>query len=249
MPNSYLYVSIIYLFTQTIMVWLFAMYLRNPSIIDMFWSLGILVVGLLYLTPLLGSIRIQVIALLLIIWSVRLSAYLYFTRVRKGHVDKRYLALSANWSINKSLGYLANYFLQTVLTFIIATPFYFMNEHSILVDVLAFLLVVCGIIGETIADYQLTRFKKLNNGLVCNRGLWYYSRHPNYFFDFITWCGFALFADPYGLGLLSFISPITMYIIFVYLTGPMTERSSLQTRGHLYQDYQKITPMFFPKLH
>ncbi|HHS8487784.1 TPA: DUF1295 domain-containing protein, partial [Legionella anisa] len=81
---------------------------------------------------------------------------------------------------------------------------------------------------------------------VCNVGLWHYSRHPNYFFDLLSWIGFALFAIQSNMGYLGLLSPLMLYVIFTRMTGPMTERSSIQSRGQKYIEYQKQTSMLFP---
>jgi steroid 5-alpha reductase family enzyme len=111
---------------------------------------------------------------------------------------------------------------------------------------MAIVIVLVGIIGETVADLQLYRFKKLQRGAVCSLGLWHYSRHPNYFFDWLTWLGFTLFAFQSPRGYLGAVSLLVLYVLFTQITGPLTERGSVTSKGQKYRDYQKQTSMFFP---
>lgn len=232
-------------------VWVLYRALQNPSVVDVAWPIGLMVAGLLYLRsaePI--TLRINIISVLLVIWAMRLAGYLYLSRIRKNHIDKRYQALSETWKIAKPLGFFLNFQLQGLLIFIISISFFFASVDQSLalsyVDFFAICIILVGILGESIADRQLQVFKKTHQQAVCNVGLWQYSRHPNYFFDWLTWCGFALFGFYHTIGYLSVLSPICLYIIFTRITGPMTELGSIESRGKAYKAYQKITPMFFP---
>ena len=232
-------------------VWIVYRVLQNPSVVDVAWPIGLMIAGLLYLRsaePM--TLRIDIISVLLVIWGMRLAGYLYLSRIRKNHIDKRYQALSDTWRIAKPLGFFLNFQLQGLLIFIISISFFFASVDQpptmSNVDFLAICITIIGIIGESIADMQLQFFKKTHQQAVCNVGLWRYSRHPNYFFDWLTWCGFALFGFHHAIGYLSVLSPVCLYIIFTRITGPMTELGSIESRGIAYKAYQKITPMFFP---
>lgn len=249
MLESVMYTSV-YLFVQMVVVWIFYLRTHNPSIVDVAWPLSLIVSGLIYLNFHEVTQRQVVVSLLLIFWGIRLAGYLWFARIRKGHIDKRYLKLSANWKIAKSLGFFLNFQLQAILAFLISGVFLFvsMRSNSVfsVLDYLGCITVIVGILGEMIADMQLQQFKKHHSGQVCNQGLWRFSRHPNYFFDWVTWCGFTLFALQAHYGYLSLISPLTLLIIFTKITGPMTEQGSIDARGQSYRDYQKRTSFFFP---
>lgn len=104
-----------------------------------------------------------------------------------------------------------------------------------------------GIVGESLADYQLSKFLKnpSNKGKVCSVGLWRYSRHPNYFFEWVIWLGMSLVAVEVSWG--GFLPAVFMYILLVYFSGiPFAEKSSLQSRGEEYKKYQETTNAFFP---
>lgn len=240
----------VYLVLQMCLVWIVYRALKNPSVVDASWSIGLLMSGLIYLGMMPITPRTVVVGALLTLWALRLAGYLWYTRILQGHVDKRYTELSNNWKISQALGFFLNFQLQGLLIFIISFLFYFIsntNHYTLtLTDVMAIIIVFVGVIGETIADLQLYGFKIRNKGGVCNIGLWNYSRHPNYFFDWLTWLGFTLFACQSNNGCFGVLSLLVLYLIFTQITGPLTERGSMQSRGQKYIDYQKQTSMFFP---
>ena len=239
-----------YLLLQMCFVWIFYRLTKNPSVVDASWSIGLMASGLIYLWSLPMSPRCAVISALIIIWALRLARYLWYTRIRHGHVDKRYTELSTHWKISQSLGFFLNFQLQGLLIFVISFVFYLIstskNSSLSLIDGMAIVVVLLGVIGESLADLQLNRFKERQKGGVCNIGLWNHSRHPNYFFDWLTWLGFTLFAIQSNRGYLGIVSLLLLYVIFTRLTGPLTERGSVESRGQKYIDYQKRTSMFFP---
>ena len=122
-------------------------------------------------------------------------------------------------------------------------------------DYLGALILLAGITGEALADAQLKRFRgdPANNGRVCDVGLWRWSRHPNYFFQWFGWLAYPVIAlsvdDPlsYPWGWASLLAPVFMYWILVHVTGiPPLEQQMLRSRGARYRDYQSRTSMFFP---
>lgn len=240
----------VYLFVQMCCIWGLYRLFKNPSIVDVSWSLGLMVSGLIYIYSAPSSTRQIVIGALLSLWAVRLAGYLWYTRVRKGHVDKRYLKLSENWKISQSLGFFLNFQLQALMILFISSIFLLvaMSSQTNLTrwDVIAIMISLLGIVGETLADWQLTQFRKQSAGEVCDVGLWYYSRHPNYFFDWLTWVGFTLFALQSQYGYLAILPLLFLYVIFTRITGPLTEKGSIQSRGQKYLSYQATTSMFFP---
>ncbi|KTC73807.1 hypothetical protein Lbir_1069 [Legionella birminghamensis] len=243
-------IVIIYLFLQMCFMWGLYRLLKNPSVVDVSWSIGLMISGLIHLGFAPLSYRTLLISSLLTLWALRLAAYLWYTRIRKGHVDKRYVELSTHWEISPSLGFFINFQLQGLLILIISSVFFLISKsgltHITAIDSLASCIIVAGIIGETLADLQLQAFKMHHKGEVCNKGLWNYSRHPNYFFDWLSWMGFALFAIQSTMGYAALLSPLMLYLIFTRMTGPLTERGSVKSRGQKYLEYQQQTSMFFP---
>lgn len=228
--------------------WLFYLRSKNPGVVDVSWGLGILLCGQWYLFNNYASSKVVVAAILLFIWGVRLSGFLWYTRVRPKHVEKRYLDIAKSWKVKQELGFFANFMLQAFLLYFIALPFLFLSPSSTLslIDNLAILMVIVGIIGEATADFQLYNFKKHIQGAVCDVGLWHYSRHPNYFFEIVTWFGFALFVMPEPNGYIGLIAPLSLIVIMRFITGPITERVSLQSKGESFRKYQETTSMIIP---
>ena len=240
----------VYLLVQMCIVWIIYRLLKNPSVVDASWSIGLMVSGLMYLGSGPLNVRSKIVATLIMLWALRLAGYLWYTRIYQGHIDKRYTELSSKWKINQSLGFFLNFQLQGLLIFILSFVFYWVsranNPGLTLIDVVAIATVLAGIIGESLADFQLHQFKKQQKNEVCTIGLWNYSRHPNYFFDWVTWLGFAIFALQSKYGYLGIMSPFVLYLLFTQITGPMTERGSVESKGQKYLNYQNQTSMFFP---
>lgn len=232
------------------MLVLWGVYLRtnNPGVVDVGWGLGILLCGQWYLANEHVSSRIALISLLLLIWGGRLTGFLWYTRIKTNHIDRRYLEIANSWKIKREIGFLGNFMIQALLLLLIALPLFFISHDTpwALIDCFFICCIIIGIAGETIADWQLYMFKQAGSGEVCDRGLWYYSRHPNYFFEIMTWVGFALlgFREPYGY--IALLSPMLLIVIMVFITGRITERVSLQSKGALYEKYQRETSMIVP---
>lgn len=244
------FIVFIYLILQMLIVWLIAKKIANPSIIDVAWPIGLMVSGLIYLFSQGEGIRLIVISSLLAIWACRLAGYLYFSRIKKGIVDARYVKLSQQWKISQSIGYLLHFQLQGLFIFIMSFVFMFAaaqdRTYLSLIDYLGIILCLTGIVCETLADAQLQRFKQQNKGKVCDVGLWRLSRHPNLFFDWLTWCGFACFAIQANYGWMGLMTPLLLFLIMTKATIPITENGSIASRGNQYLQYQQTTSMFFP---
>jgi len=235
------------------LIWAWYCYIKNPSVVDVGWAFGLTIIGILYLCSSPISSRKILLSLVLVIWGLRLGGYLWVTRIHRHLLDRRYTKLSDNWKISKPLGFLLNFQFQGVLIFFVSLPWYFISQipsdsHMCAIDYLMILIALLSITAESIADYQLQSFKAHHPGQVCDVGLWFYSRHPNYFFEWVTWCAYACFAFPAQLGLMAWISPLILFGIMTRITVPLTEKGSIQSKGELYLNYQKVTPMFFPNI-
>lgn len=220
----------------------------NPGIVDVAWSLAIMVCGIAFLTtaPLRGH---QWIFLsLLVIWALRLAFYLFITRIIPGEIDARYSNLSEGWKISRELGFFLNYQLQALLAATVATPFFFIRETPKFwtLTLIPAIAVIIGIVGESVADWQLLSQRRSQRGGICKRGLWRLSRHPNYFFEWVVWLGFASAGITSDYGWVGFISPALLLYIMTQITGPMTERQSLAKHGDVFLHYKKNTSMLFP---
>ncbi|MCL1124470.1 DUF1295 domain-containing protein [Shewanella surugensis] len=241
------------------LAWCIGLLSRNPSVIDVFWPIAILFASLMLSGGIATGVVSRLLQLLLLIWAVRLAGYLLFKRVLHRHVDKRYIYLSDAWSGSNQFGFFINFQLQGVLAVVIAMPFLFIDHHLSLnvLNGLAIIIIIIGIMAESVADTQLINAKD-QAITVCNTGLWQYSRHPNYFFECLIWLGFGLAGWSASLpsslrdesilhfSWLSLLSPVLLLFIILKITIPLTEKLSIQAKGAAYRQYQQHTSMFIP---
>ena len=240
-----------------VFAWFFrvARRLDNYGIVDIVWSYAFGLVALLYAVLASGwAPRRWLVAILVTAWSLRLGTHLY-RRVMSHHPeeDGRYKAMRVRWAKNFSSEMFKFYQFQAVSVVVLATPFLLAlgrpETGLTALDYAALALFAVSILGESVADAQLDAFKKVraNKGKVCAVGLWSVSRHPNYFFVWLTWMSFALFALPAAWGWLGFIAPGAILYLLLFVTGiPMTEEQAVRTKGDAYRDYQRRVSSFIP---
>ena len=193
--------------------------------------------------------RRALVALLAAAASLRLGAYLLRDRVLSGRgEDGRYQALRARWGAHAQRNFLFLYLAQGVFAFLFLIPIRAAMRDGWLDawDLAGALLWLVAIAGESAADRQLAAFRAdpANRGGVCRAGLWRYSRHPNYFFEWLQWWAYVLI----GRGApLTVLGPVMMFLFLWFITGiPYTERQALRSRGDRYREYQRTTSAFFP---
>lgn len=235
-----LLINLIFAHTLMFGVWLIYKYQKIPMIADVFWSIGIATQGLIYC---LYAHSYPLLLILLLSWALRLSSFLYFSRYKKQHLDPRYQSIEANSSQKPELFFLMNFQIQAFLQCLVASVWFFLCQAPIPLSwtFVSTLVISTGLGIEILADKHLERFKKQGKG-VCQLGLWRYSRHPNYFGELLIWLGFAIASRHY----LGFISPLVLFFIMRFITGPLSEKLSLEHKGHIYAEYQKTTPMICP---
>lgn len=227
----------------------------NYGIVDIAWSYAFGVLALFY--ALLGPgwmPRRLLIATITITWSLRLGTHLA-GRVMSHHPveDGRYQQLRKDWAIGfawKMFGFFQMQAASVVvlgLTPLLASLNPAVGFHPLESAGLALWFVALA--GETLADNQLAAFKSnpANRGGVCAVGLWRYSRHPNYFFEWLIWVSYALFALGSPGGWLALLGPVGILYLLLRVTGiPLTEEQSLRSRGDAYRRYQQTTSAFVP---
>ncbi|HEY2684322.1 MAG TPA: DUF1295 domain-containing protein [Steroidobacteraceae bacterium] len=231
--------------------WLLSLIKRNVGIVDSVWSLMFLSLGvwLAERSPFL-TLRADIVLALLCLWSLRLSIYITARNFGKPE-DSRYRAIRARhqpYFDFKSL-YLV-FLLQALLAWVIALPLWgaLSSVHALgVLDACGTCLVGVGIAFETVGDWQLARFKKdpANHDRVMDRGLWRYTRHPNYFGDFCVWWGFYLFALSAGAWW-SLLGPLLMSVLLMRVSGVALLEKTIGRRRPEYQDYVRRTNAFFP---
>ena len=234
-------------------LWLLHLGLNNASVVDPGWAFGLALLGSIYaaLGPGL-ALRRALVAGMALFWGVRLGLHLV-RRIWGEPEEGRYQQLRRQWRSNVALKFLAFFQGQALLDIILSLPFLIacLNPAPELswLEYAGVALWAVAVLGEAVADAQLDAFKKnpANRGKVCQAGLWNYSRHPNYFFEWLIWVAWATFAlaSPYGWA--GLLCPLLMFYFLFKLTGiPATEAQSLRSRGDAYREYQRTTSAFVP---
>ena len=231
--------------------WLASLKQRDVSLVDRMWSLMIAAPAIAYawvLDP-PWNLRTVGMSLLLAFWAVRLAAYV--SRRNWGHgEDRRYQAIRARNEPNFPIKSLVLVFvLQAVLAWLISTPLlavFTYDRGTTWLDIAGLAIVLFGVVLEAVADQQLARFKAdpANRGKVMDRGVWRYTRHPNYFGEFCAWWGFFVMALP--LGPWSFVSPLIMSVLLLKVSGVALLEKDIGERRPAYRDYILRTNAFFP---
>jgi steroid 5-alpha reductase family enzyme len=237
-----------------LLLWLIHLPLRNASVVDPGWAGGLALLGVIYAAMGGGyPLRTVLIASMALLWGLRLAFYLLFTRVIGHPEEGRYVQLRREWGGNLPLKFLLFFQFQALLCVFLATPFLVASLNRqprlSLPEYVGTALWFVALIGEIVADSQLQAFKSdpANRGRTCRVGLWKYSRHPNYFFEWLIWVAFALFAMGSPYGYIALASPALMLFFLFRVTGiPATEAQALRTKGEDYRQYQRTTSVFVP---
>jgi steroid 5-alpha reductase family enzyme len=227
---------------------------RNAGIVDVGWSLSLpLMAGLYALLAGGEPWRRWLIAGLFTVWGTRLAVYLLRDRVIGREEDPRYADLRTRRRPVVALDFFLLFQAQALLAVLLSAPALIAavnGEPRIApLEIAAVILWAAALAGEAIADRQLERFKARpsSRGRTCREGLWRYSRHPNYFFEWLIWVAYALFALASPWGAVALIAPVLMLYFLFKVTGiPATEAQALRSRGDDYRRYQATTSVFVP---
>lgn len=238
------------------LAWAWQQRTHDATAVDVCWAAGMGALAIAYALLADGdAVRRTLVALLGGLWSARLAGFLYLNRLR-GHAgeDARYQRLRAAFGRHAGAGFLAFYQMQAFATALFALPFLACAQAAAPLSwpaALAALLVwMLALGGETLADHQLARWRAdpLHQGRSCRSGLWAWSRHPNYFCEWLHWWTYPLLALGSDAFWLTLSGPLLMYATLHYATGiPYTERQALARRGADYAAYQREVPEFFPR--
>lgn len=221
----------------------------NAGIVDVVWSLGMGAAAWLIAATGSGSLAARLaLALMAGVWSLRLAWHLW-RRVRAGE-DGRYRALREHWHGHQGK-FFGLFMFQAGLVMLFCLPFLGVGASPAqgAPVALGLLIWLAALTGEVIADRQLDRFRDdpSRRGKTCRQGLWRFSRHPNYFFEWCHWFGYVALAWGSPLAWLAWLGPLLMYVFLRWISGiPFTEQQALRTRGDDYRDYQRRTSAFFP---
>ncbi|MBZ9674871.1 DUF1295 domain-containing protein [Mesorhizobium sp. ES1-1] len=241
--------------------WLIALRSGQSGWVDAIWSFATGGAGVaMALAPVGGwhqpTSRQLIVAALAALWALRLGSHIV-GRTIKGGDDPRYAQLRRDWGAD--FGGRLFWFLQIqaasalLLALTIAIAAHNPAPRLRPGDVLGMAILAVAIGGEAIADHQLTRFRadKASKGRICDIGLWGYSRHPNYFFEWLGWLAYAAIAidltGAYPWGWIALCGPAFMYWLLVHVSGiPPLEAHMLRSRGDAFREYQRRVNAFWP---
>lgn len=243
-------VALSIIFTIT---WIIQLKTKNAAIVDSVWSASFCLLAVIYFFLTEGFYERKILILVMVlVWSMRLAIYLFIRTL--GHSeDVRYTALREQWGTQQNILMLRFFYFQAILALILSLPFALVminpSDEIKLIEWMGAGLWIIAVAGESVADAQLKSFKSnpSNKGKVCQAGLWNYSRHPNYFFEWLVWVSYFILALGSPWGWLSIICPIAILYFLLKVTGiPYTETQMVKSRGQAFIDYQKTTSAFIP---
>lgn len=235
----------------TFALWLVSLPIKNSSIVDIFWGFGfVIIVWATFVAAGSASPRSVLVSVLTSLWGLRLAGYLAWRNVGKGE-DYRYQAMRERFGTRFPLiSLFVVFWLQGVIMWIVAMPIqvsHFAAAPLGWIDAVGAIAWTIGWLFESVGDWQLARFKSNpeNRDKVMDSGLWRYTRHPNYFGDFLVWWGFYLIALAGGAWWTIF-SPILMSVLLMHVSGVTLLERSLKKHRPGYDDYVARTSAFFP---
>ena len=231
-------------------LWAIQLRTQNAASADLGWTL--LVAGGAVLAALASggdAWRRLLVGGIAAVWALRLALYLLTDRVLGGWAeDGRYRTLRREWGARASRNFLLLYLAQVPVGALFVVPIAAAMRGGPL-DAWALvggLVWAAAVLGEVTADRQLALFRanRANRGAVCRAGLWRFSRHPNYFFEWLHWWTYVLIGH---VALPTLVGPVVMFVFLFRVTGiPYTERQALKSRGDAYREYQRTTSAFLP---
>jgi steroid 5-alpha reductase family enzyme len=235
--------------------WWFQWRKGNAGWVDVFWTFATGAAGVFgALWPMGGAVPLRqgIVALLAAFWSLRLGSHLR-ARVLTRHEDARYAGFRRDWGDRFQPRLFGFLIIQALAAWPLAIAILVAARNPAtglrLTDFAALLVSAAAIVGEGLADRELARFvaNPANKGRVCDLGFWAWSRHPNYFFEFLGWCAWPLFAFGWSWGWLALAAPAWMYWLLVHVSGiPPLEKVMLASRGDAWREYESRTSPFFP---
>lgn len=221
---------------------------------DLGWTLGVGTMAVAYALAEAGHApRRALIGGMGGVWALRLALHLWRDRVRAPGEDGRYQVLRQQWGSRAQAYFLGLFLAQVPLALFFSLPFLLIARNPALelapIEWAGLGLWIAALAGESVADRQLALFRAdpARRAQVCEVGLWRYSRHPNYFCEWLLWCAYALMATAAPQGAVALTAPLAMLFLLYRGTGiPHAEAQALRRRGEAYRRYQRRTSAFFP---
>lgn len=235
-------------------LWVLQRRIRDAGVVDVGWTYGVGVSAVILAAASPGVLERRILVACLVVgWSLRLGTYILRNRVLSGDEDGRYADLRDRWGDTFQQRIFWFFQTQGLLAVLFALPALaamMSRRHDLgWFDAAGVVVWLIAIAGEALADRQLARHRAdpANRGRTCRRGLWRYSRHPNYFFEWLHWWSYAVIAVGGPLWWIAIAGPLVMLVFIVAITGiPPTEARALASRGDDYRDYQRTTSAFVP---
>ena len=236
------------------LLWIWSVFIKNVSIVDIFWGLGFVVVNTFYVF-MSGELNARkiVILTLVCIWGFRLSIYLAIRNIGKGE-DFRYQEFRQNYGSKRYwwFSYFQTFLLQGILIMIISLPLLGINYNNSngnleILDYLGIIIWIIGFTFETVGDFQLSNFKRdpKNKGKILHTGLWKYTRHPNYFGDSAVWWAYGIFSIAAG-SYWQAIGAVIMTLLILKISGVSLLEKTLKETKPQYKEYIQKTSSFIP---
>ncbi len=235
-----------------LIVWLISIVKKDAGIVDPFWGIGFALVAWVVFAQAESSSRMYLLCAMVTIWAIRLSGYLFVRNL--GHQeDSRYAAMREKhgkkfWWVSL----LTVFLLQGTLLWFISFPVIVAGVSSAdcpltWLDLVGFVVWLIGWLFEAIADWQLAVFKSNpeNKGQVLDKGLWRFSRHPNYFGNFLIWWGIFIVSIS-AFGWTTIASPLLMSFLLLKVSGVAMLEKTIGDRRPGYREYCMRTNAFFP---
>ncbi|MXX10440.1 MAG: DUF1295 domain-containing protein [Nitrospira sp. SB0677_bin_15] len=227
---------------------------RNASLADVGFCVGFGLVAVGFALSTTGDLSHRlVVAAMAAGYAVRLASYLVTNRIRDVVEDRRYQLLREQWGERAEFYFFAYFVGQALAVAVFSIPLAVLMSNPDPTwhawEVLGLVIWVIGVAGETVADGQLNQFRRApgNRGKTCRRGLWRYSRHPNYFFEGMHWCAYVVMSIGLPDWWLTLVGPVVMIGALLKVTGiPLAEAQAASSRGEDYREYQRTTNSFIP---
>jgi len=223
----------------------------NANIVDAIWAAGVGFAAVVMAWAADGDAWARgLTAMLGVVWAMRLAAHLA-GRVGEKE-DGRYRYLREHWQGSQTK-FFAFFMGQAVVVILFALPFYGAASNPATTPAIRWLAIVVWLVsvgGEAVADRQLRTYRASGDRSAHQTfrgGLWRFSRHPNYFFEWLHWFAYVVLAAGAPNALFAWMGPVVMYVFLRYVSGiPFTEAQAIRSRGDDYRRYQRTTNMFFP---
>ena len=250
--NNLIYTLLYADIIATIIIYIASCIFKNSSIYDPYWSVippFLLLFWILQLDT-INIVNISFLSFSVLFWAIRLTYNWIRGWEGLAQEDWRYIDLrNKSGKFYQLVNFSGIHLFPTLIVFVCCLPFkYALEINSTNINIiLGFIICFIGVLYEIISDQQLYNFKKHNSVSIINSGLWKYSRHPNYYGEILFWWGLFIYGVTFNNYMPLIIWPISMTLMFLYISIPWIENKILRTRPE-YKSYQKKVSMLFPEL-